>query len=97
MYALIFSISEEDGLEHFKIYDRSVDTEKFMEYLDELHKKNKQDSIALFADNLSVHKSLLVREKLDELGIKMVFNVPYQPDYNPAESCLSKIKNYYKR
>jgi len=23
--------------------------------------------------------------------------VPYQPDYNPCESCNSKIKNYYKR
>ena len=23
--------------------------------------------------------------------------MPYQPDYNPCESCLSKIKAYYKR
>ena len=38
-----------------------------------------------------------MKEKLIELDIKMLYNVPYQPDYNPAESCLSKIKNYYKR
>ena len=35
--------------------------------------------------------------KLNELEIESIQNVPYQPDYNPAESCLSKIKNYYKR
>ena len=35
--------------------------------------------------------------KLNELDIETIQNVPYQPDYNPAESCLSKIKNYYKR
>ena len=23
--------------------------------------------------------------------------MPYQPDFNPTESCLSKIKGYYKR
>ena len=27
----------------------------------------------------------------------MIYNVPYSPDYNPCESCFSKIKNYYRR
>ena len=31
------------------------------------------------------------------MGIDIIFNVPYQPDFNPTESCLSKIKNHYKR
>lgn len=34
---------------------------------------------------------------MDELGIPSIYNVPYQPDYNPTEACFSKIKNYYKR
>ena len=32
-----------------------------------------------------------------ELEIAHIYNVPYQPDYNPTEACFSKIKNYYKR
>ena len=44
-----------------------------------------------------VHKTKAVQEKLKQQGIKCLFNVPYQPDYNPTESCLSKIKNHYKR
>ena len=32
-----------------------------------------------------------------ELEIEHIYNVPYQPIYNPTEACFSKIKNYYKR
>ena len=48
-------------------------------------------------DNLRVHTSPEVSMKMIELQFEKVFNVPYQPDYNPAESCLSKVKNHYKR
>ena len=48
-------------------------------------------------DNLAVHKTNMVKEKLEAMSIPSVLNVPYKPDYNPTESCLSKIKNYYKR
>ena len=39
----------------------------------------------------------MVKEKLQQQGIKCLFNVPYMPDFNPCESCLSKVKNTYKR
>ena len=48
-------------------------------------------------DNFSAHKTNLVLQKMDELEIRGIYNVPYQPDYNPTEACFSKIKNYYKR
>ena len=51
----------------------------------------------MFLDNLTVHKTHLVKNKLKQHSIPCIFNVPYQPDYNPCESCLSKVKNYYKR
>ena len=53
--------------------------------------------MAVFLDNLSVHKTKDVQKKLKEHSIPCLFNVPYQPDFNPCESCLSKVKNYYKR
>ena len=48
-------------------------------------------------DNMSVHKTIRVREKLEELKIEALYNVPYMPDFNPCECCFSKIKNHYKR
>ena len=94
---MIFAISEENGLEHYRIYPKSIDHHKFNEYLDELYVENKHANIAIFLDNLRVHLKHEVTVKLNELEIESIQNVPYQPDYNPAESCLSKIKNYYKR
>ena len=70
---------------------------KFNEYLDELYHDHKHHPISLFMDNLRVHLKLEVTLKLNELGIDAIQNIPYQPDYNPAESCLSKIKNHYRR
>jgi len=35
--------------------------------------------------------------KMEELEIKCIWSVPFQPDLNPTEACFSKIKNYYKR
>ena len=59
--------------------------------------ENKHESVAIFLDNMRVHTSPEVLMKMDELQFEKVFNVPYQPDFNPAESCLSKVKNHYKR
>ena len=48
-------------------------------------------------DNLSVHRSHLVRERLDLLGIAYVYCPPYSPDLNGIESCFSILKNKLKR
>ena len=97
VFALILAVSEENGLEYNQLFDKSVNKEKFIEYLINLRNANLYKRIAIFMDNLSVHKAVLVREKMAELKIDALMNVPYQPDYNPCESCNSKIKNYYKR
>ena len=34
---------------------------------------------------------------LKEYGIRYIFNVPYSPDLNPVESCISVMKNTIKR
>ena len=96
-YSLVLAISQENGLEHYGVYKNCVDQQKFVDYLDDLYIANKHDKIAVLMDNFSAHKTNLVLQKMDELEIRGIYNVPYQPDYNPTEACFSKIKNYYKR
>ena len=48
-------------------------------------------------DNASSHKTTNIKMKFRELEMEPIYNVPYQPDFNPTESCFSKIKNNYKR
>jgi len=36
-------------------------------------------------DNLAAHKTAAVKDKMKELGITWIFNVPYSPQFNPIE------------
>ena len=55
--ALLCGISKENGIEHFQIFEHSVNVDKFIEYLDGLKLANPEAKIALFMDNLSAHTS----------------------------------------
>ena len=74
---MIFAISEEKGIEYYQLFDFSVNASRFVEYIINLRAANKTDKIAIFADNLSARKANIVKEKLIELDIKLIFNVPY--------------------
>ena len=62
-----------------------------------MYVENKHLKIAILMDNFSAHKTTNVLQKMEELEIPSIYNVPYQPDLNPTEAIFSKIKNYYKR
>ena len=74
------------------LFDYSVNIKKFKVYLDELRAKFFFDDICLYIDNLSVHRSLEIRERMDELSIAYIYSPIYSPDYNPAEYVFSMAK-----
>ena len=90
--AVLSAVSKENGQEHFKIFDNSVNVQKFKQYLRELRDQNGQDKIALFLDNLSAHRSEKSKVEGSKLGFRFIFNVPYSPEYNPIEFVFSKLK-----
>ena len=94
--AVLSAISKEKGQEHFKIYDNSVNVQKFKQYLKELRAQNPDEKIALFLDNLSAHRSEKSRVEGASLGFRFIFNVPYSPEYNPIEFVFSKIKQRFR-
>ena len=58
---------------------------------------NNKRKLALFMDNLSVHKTERIRALYKSLNIKPLFNIPYSPEFNPAEACFSIVKNHFKK
>ena len=48
-------------------------------------------------DNASFHRSNVVLQRLSELQITRIMNVPYSPEYNPIEGCFSIVKSFFKR
>ena len=75
----------------------SINVSKFKIFIDELRSKYFYDDICIYFDNLSVHRSKLVRERLDELSIPYIFNPPYSPEFNGIESVFSIAKAQIKR
>ena len=94
--ALLSGISKEKGQEHFRIFPKSVNTDRFIEYLEELREKNGEDKLCLFADNLTVHTCDRSTKKMKELGMRYVWNLSYAPEYNPIEFTFSKLKNAFR-
>jgi transposase len=43
-------------------------------------------------DNLSAHKSDLIRQRIEGCGARLHFLPPYSPHWNPIELCWSKVK-----
>ena len=94
--ALIAAISAEKGREHFKIYPKSVNTARFVEWLSELRNLTQGDKICLFLDNLSSHTCDESKKTMRDLGFRWCFNVAYSPEWNPIELIFSKVKHNFK-
>ena len=94
--ALLSGISKERGQEHFKIYPKSVNTDRFIEWLEELRNLNGTDKICLFMDNLSSHNSGRSISKMKELSLRRVFNLSYSPEYNPIEFVFAIFKRKFR-
>ena len=81
--ALLAGISKDKGLEHYQIFQRSVNVDKFKEYLAGVRAANPDKKICLFMDNLGAHTSKKSKSEMKRLGFRWIFNVPYSPEYNP--------------
>ena len=79
------------------LFDKSVNIEKFKFFIEELRAKYFAHDICLYMDNLSVHISRKVRDRLDELGMAYIYSPIYSPDYNGIESVFSIAKRYIKQ
>ena len=83
--AVVAGISAERGLEAFWIQEQSIKTEDFLDFMEALRFESPRRKLALFLDNLSVHRTQAVREAADRLKLKLFFNIPYVPQFNGIE------------
>jgi len=74
-YALVRGILIGDGLVGWHMVKRAVDSYDFIDFFHKIRDNLKGKKIALFLDNLSVHKTNECREVYERLRIKVIFNV----------------------
>jgi len=64
--------------------------------LDGLRRQHFADDIALFLDQLSVHRSKVVQERMEELGIHCIFNAAYNCNAMPCENIFAFAKKKFR-
>ena len=79
------------------VFKRSVNVSKFKIFLEELRSAWPFDDMLLCMDNLSVHRNVEVRERMEELGFRWCFTPRYSPAYNGIEEVFSLAKRDIKR
>ena len=79
------------------ISDNAINQEDFIGFVKDLQRKNYRVKLALFMDNLQVHKANSLKELYTKLDIKPLYNIPYSPGTNPIEACFSVVKSHFKR
>ena len=75
--AFLGVISASDGLSKYMLFESSVNTDKFIEFLKSLIKLYKGKKIAIYMDNLQVHKTLKVKDFLQENNVPVIFAPVY--------------------
>ena len=76
---MVAGVSVETGLETWLTKPRSIDSDAFIAFIEQLVSQNSSKEITLFLDNATIHRSKKVTAFLKDNGIKAIFNVPYSP------------------
>ena len=79
------------------LFKSSVNKDKFKVFLEQVRANYPFDDICFYMDNLRVHTSKEITERLDELGFAYVFSPAYSLEYNPIETVFSLVKSYVKK
>ena len=94
--AAVGAISAKSGLIHTALFPKSVKGPTFLEFVRGLRQK-KEGVIYLLLDNASIHRTKVVREYCDKNEIRLVWNVPYCPQFNGIEEYWAIAKKMFKR
>ena len=95
--AMVAGVSVEMGLETYLTKPRSIDSDAFVSFIQQLVSDNEPRDIALFLDNATIHRSKKVTFFFKDSGIHIIYNVPYSPQFNPIEQVWALVKAVFKR
>ena len=93
----VAGISSDRGLDHMQMFDHSLNSELFVNFVERISKSRDGKPFALFMDRAKFHHSAYTLARLEQLKVRPILNVTASPQYNPIEGCFSTVKNYYKR
>jgi transposase len=76
--------------------EAATDGDVFLGYVEHVLGPELQPGDIVVMDNLAAHKVAGVRELIESRGAELRYLPPYSPDFNPIESCWSKVKQFLR-
>ena len=73
-----------------------VKTTDILDFYDE-YIQSKYKNYLVIMDNAVIHKSKLIREKIEYDNNHLLYSVPYHPETNSIEEFFSQLKHYIKK
>ena len=89
--------SASDGVLHYETkVGAGIRKEDIVPFLAKLKRYYGKHKLAIFLDNGSSNKALMVKHAAADLGIVLIYDVPYRPDLNVLENVWVHLKNNYR-
>ena len=92
-YTVICAVSNKTII-GYKIVRGSANAVIFLDFIKNILKNVKNKYILL--DNARIHHTKIVKEYMNTITNKLLFNVPYYPEFNPIEKVFSIIKPFVR-
>ena len=78
------------------IFQGSCNAELFMAWVQEQLVPSLKKGQVVVMDNASFHKSLRIREVIEQAGCRLIYLPPYSPDLNLIEIFWANMKKWIK-
>jgi len=88
-YTIIVAISC-NGNEHYTILNKNANTDSYKEFITQLSLKFSNKKFLM--DNVSFHKSSIIKNIIENSSNEILFIPPYSPELNPIEEVFSLLK-----
>lgn len=85
---------------YYSVQDGNGNAQRFCQFIDELADECQHQQLlncTVIMDNVSFHRTALVRDRLETRGFQIQYLPPYSPFFNPTENLLSQWKSYVRR
>ena len=79
------------------MFEGHCNTATFEVYIEQVLVPTLTAGMTVVIDNASFHKSLKIRELIENAGCQLIFLPPYSPDLNPIEHYWHKIKTMIRK
>ncbi len=85
------------GMQALYSYDGAIDSDKFIDFIENNLLKQLETDDVLIMDNCKIHHSRIAKACFKKHNIKVLYLPPYSPELNPIEEAWSIIKNKLRR